>query len=321
MKVVILHGEDALEPPVDPVIEQVTRALQAGGHDAETLGVATEIEPVVHELRARQPDLVFNLTESFRDKSALDSNLAALLNLLGLHYTGSSPSGLILAGDKSLSKKMLRFHRIATPDFATVFRGALDHAGELRFPVIVKPPQEDASIGISDRSVVHDLASLLRRIDELQDAYRSPVLVEEFVDGREFYVGVLGNAHAEALPVIELEFAVGAAHPNRIASFDVKWSESRQGDTRSVFPADLPDAMVLQMQRMAMESLHALRLRDNARIDMRLNQRGEIFVIEANPNCYLERNGEFARAAERAGITYDALIERLVVLATARYAR
>jgi D-alanine-D-alanine ligase len=319
VKVIVLHGADALEPPTDPVIEQVVQALQASGHEAQTLAVAAEIEPVVQSLRRHQPDLVFNLTESFRDKSALDSNLAALLNLLGLRYTGSSPAGLILAGDKSLTKKVLRFHGIATPDFATLYRGALDHVGELCFPVIVKPPQEDASIGISERSVVHDLASLLRRIDELQDVYRSPVLVEEFVAGREFYVGVLGNAHAEALPLVELEFVAAAEHGETVAGFDLKWDRDREGETRSIFPTDIPETLVQRMQHMALDAFHALRLRDYARVDLRLNERGAAFVIEVNPNCYLERGAEFARAAERTGIPYDALIERLVALAAARY--
>ena len=246
MKITVLHGADALEPPVDPVIEQVVEALIAGGHEASTIVVDTRIEPVVHALNDQQPELVFNLTESFRTISSLDSNLAALLNLLGLRYTGSSPAGLMLAGDKSLSKKVLSFHRIPTPDFATLYRGALDHVGELRFPVIVKPPQEDASIGINEGSVVYDLPSLLRRIDELHETFKSPVLVEEFIPGREFYVGVLGNAHAEALPVIELQFKDSSTNPDRVAGFALKWDASRERETASAFPGDLPEDLILR---------------------------------------------------------------------------
>jgi D-alanine-D-alanine ligase len=322
VKIVILHGADALEPPADPVIAQVDAALRAAAHECATIAVGKSIEPVVHELKEAQADLVFNLTESFRDISSLDSNLAALLNLLDLRYTGSSPAGLILAGDKSLSKKVLRFHGIPTPNFATLYRGALDHAQELRFPVIVKPPQEDASIGISEASVVHDLASLLRRIDALQDTYRSPVLVEEFIPGREFYVGVLGNAHAEALPVIELCFSADdRVNPNRVASFEVKWDAARERETHSAFPTDMPADLLAKMQQVAVDVFQALRLRDYARIDLRLNERGEVFVIEANPNCYLECGSEFARAAGQAGTSYDDLIQRIVELAGARYAR
>jgi D-alanine-D-alanine ligase len=320
VKVVVLHGADALEPPADPVIEQVAAALRRAGHDVATISVSNRIEPMVRDLALAEPDLVFNLTESFRDVSSMDSNLAALLNLIGMRYTGSSPSGLMLAGDKSLSKKVLSFHKIPTPLFAALYRGALDHAGDLKFPLIVKPPQEDASIGISESSVVEDLPSLLRKIDELHTAYRAPVMVEEFIPGREFYVGVLGNAHPQALPVIELSFDDNPDNPHRIASFDVKWDATRDRETRSIFP-ELPPDLSEKMQRIAVDAFEALRLRDYARIDLRVNDAGEVFVIEVNPNCYLEKSGEFARAAERVGLPYQALIERIAELAAARYAR
>jgi D-alanine-D-alanine ligase len=320
VKIVLLHGADALEPPPDPVIEQICGALRTGGHDVSTLAVADQIPPIVSSLQQSEPDLVFNLTESFNNKSALDSNLAALLNLLELRYTGSSPSGLMLAGDKSLTKKVLSFHKIPTPKFATLYRGALDHAEDLSFPVIVKPPQEDASIGISEASVVEDLQNLLRKIDELQETFQSPVMVEEFVPGREFYIGVLGNTSVQPLPVIELDFSNDPENKHRIASFDVKWDEARDKNTASVFP-DLPAELIERMDKVAIDAFQALRLRDYARIDLRVNDKEEIFVIEVNPNCYLESKSEFARAAQKAGIGYDALIARIVELASARYAR
>jgi D-alanine-D-alanine ligase len=317
----VLHGAEALEPPIDPVIEQVQSALTAAGHETTTIAVGDTIDPLISTLRTRAPDLVFNLTESFRDKSALDSNIAALLNLLELRYTGSSPSGLVLAGDKSLTKKLLSFHQIRTPEFATLYRGAADHVGDLRFPLIVKPPQEDASIGITEKSVVRDVSELLSRIDELQAAYQSPVLVEEFIAGREFYVGVLGNQNARALPVIELDFRDRKNNPLGIASFDVKWSEERDHETASVFPQNVPEELYNRMQSVALDAFHALRLRDYARIDLRVSDAGEVFVIEVNPNCYLERQSEFARAAERAGTPHPELIAQIAELAAARYAR
>jgi D-alanine-D-alanine ligase len=289
------------------------------------LTVGDVIEPVIAQLRTHPPDLVFNLTESFKGKSALDSALAGLLNLLGLRYTGSSPSGLMLAGDKILAKKMLRFHGVRTPEFATVYRGALDHAGDLSFPLIVKPPQEDASLGITERSVVRDVRELLGRMDEMQQAYQQPVLVEEFIVGREFYVGVLGNANAEALPVVELDFTGDASNTLRIASWDVKWGEADGAADApavdSVVAIGLADELVARMQSTAVEAFHALRLRDYARIDLRVNEAGDAYVIEVNPNCYLDRKGEFAMAAAAAGIGYDDLVARIVELAAARYAR
>jgi D-alanine-D-alanine ligase len=327
MKVVILHTADALEPPIDPVIEQLSGALHALGHEAQSVVVDREIDALVAALRRHAPDLVFNLAESFRGKSALESNVAALLNLLDYRYTGSSPAGLLVAGDKSLTKKVLRFHGIKTPEFATLYRGAVDWAGDLSFPVIVKPPQEDASLGITSASVVREIKDLFARIDELQSEYQTPVLVEQFIEGREFYVGVLGNANPEALPVIELDFSSFPADRPRIASWNAKWGEDGAGSgaefagTQSIFPNNLADELVDRMRQVAVESFNALRLRDYGRIDLRVADSGEIYVIEVNPNCYLERESEFSRAAKQHGLDYDALIARIVDLATARYAR
>ncbi|HEX5971089.1 MAG TPA: ATP-grasp domain-containing protein, partial [Gemmatimonadaceae bacterium] len=296
-------------------------------HRVRRVVVDTDIVPVIEALRSDPPELVINITESFGGKSAMESNVAALLNLLGLRYTGSSPAGLIMAGDKTLTKKVLSFHGIRTPEFATVYRGALDWAGDIAFPLIVKPPQEDASLGITSASVVHDLRDLFQRIDELQTEYQQPVLVEQFVEGREFYVGVLGNASARALPIIELDFTGFPADEPKIASWAAKWGD--EGDargaayegTRSVFPADVPAELERRIKDVAIEAFQALRLRDYGRIDLRVTAAEEIFVIEVNPNCYLERQGEFARAAEAAGLPHDELVGRIVELAQARYAR
>jgi len=327
MRVIVMHSADALEPPVDPVLDQLRTAVEGCDHTVELLAVHDVVQPLVNALHTSAPDLVFNLAESFGGKSALESNVAALLNLLGLRYTGSSPAGLLLAGDKSLTKKVLSFHGIRTPEFATVFRGALDWAGDIAFLVIVKPPQEDASLGISSNSVVHDLRELFTRIDELQSEFQQPVLVEQFVEGREFYVGVLGNANARALPVMELDFSGFPAGMPRIASWESKWGDDGAGSgeqyagTRSIFPVDVPSELIERMQQAAVEAFHALRLRDYARIDLRVTEDEQIFVIEVNPNCYLERESEFARAAAEGGLDYNALVARILELALGRYAR
>lgn len=327
MKIVLLHTQDAVEPPEDPVLGQLESALRAAGHETARAAVAGDIEPLIATLRREAPDLVFNMAESFGGKSALESNVAALLNLLGLRYTGSSPSGLMLAGDKALTKVVLSFHGIKTPQFATIYRGALEWAGDIRFPVIVKPPQEDASLGITSKSVVHDLKGLMEAMDGLQKEFQQPSLVEQYIEGREFYVGVLGNENATALPVIELDFSKFPADKPRIASWQAKWGDDGAGSgaefagTESIFPSNVDAALLERMQRVALDAFTALRLRDYARIDLRVTPEGEIFVIEVNPNCYLERQSEFARAAERSGLPYEALVDRLVELASARYAR
>ena len=327
MKIALLHTQEAAEPPEDPVLGQLEETLRAASHEPVRIAVGADIDPLIATLRREAPDLVFNMAESFAGKSALESNVAALLNLLGLRYTGSSPSGLMLAGDKALTKKVLSFHGIKTPEFATAFRGALEHAGNLTFPVIVKPPQEDASLGITAKSVVRDLKGLMEAMDGLQKEFRQPSLVEQFIEGREFYVGVLGNESAVALPVIELDFSKFPADKPRIASWQAKWGDDGAGSgaefagTESIFPTDVDPGLLERMQKVAVDAFEALRLRDYARIDLRVTPAEEIYVIEVNPNCYLERQSEFARAAEKGGFPYPALVERLVELSSARYAR
>lgn len=327
MNIALLHTQDALEPPVDPVLEQLEGALREEGHDVRKLAVSDQVEPLVTSLTKDRPDLVFNLAESFAGRSALESNVAALLNLLGLRYTGSSPAGLIMAGDKTLTKKVLSFHSILTARFATVFRGSVDWAGDITFPLILKPPQEDASLGITQKSIVNDVQELLQKISSLQQEYRSPVLAEEFIDGREFYVGVLGNSEVKPLPVMELDFSGYPPDRPKIASWEAKWGDD--GDekgaefegTKSVFPTDLSEDLTARMQKVAVDSFQALRLRDYARVDLRVTSKEEIYVIEVNPNCYLERNAEFAAAALKDGLEYPALVNRILELANARYSR
>ncbi len=327
MKICILHTADALEDPVDPVLDQIENALREGGHETGRLVVADSVQPLVTSLTSSPPDLIINMAESFGGRSALESNVAALLNLLGLRYTGSSPAGLMMAGDKTLTKKVLAFHGILSAKFATLYRGDVDWAGDISFPLIVKPPQEDASLGITQKSVVRDVKELLDTMSRLQGEYQSPVLVEEFIDGREFYIGVLGNSDPKALPAIEMDFSKFPKDKPKIASWEAKWGDDGEGSgeefagTESIFPEDIDDDLREQMARVSIAAFQALRLRDYARIDLRVTPGGEIYVIEANPNCYLEANSEFARAAQKDGIEYNDLIARIVELAAARYAR
>ena len=331
MKVVLLHGADASEPPEDPVLGQIEDTLRGLGHETTRVPVAGDVQAVFQALVAAAPAIVFNLAESFDGKSALESNVAALLNLIGLRYTGSSPAGLLMAGDKSLTKQVLSFQKILTPQFASVFRGALDHVGDLTFPLIVKPPQEDASLGITSKSVVRDIKELFGTMDSLQREFQSPILIEEFVDGREYYVGVLGNVNPQALPVIELDFSAFPADRPKVASYEAKWGDGGTGGdgetgaefagTKSIFPTDLDPALGKRMQEVAVSAFNALRLRDYGRVDLRVTPDERIYVLEVNPNCYLEQTGEFARAAAASGLAHGQLVARILELAQARYSR
>ena len=323
MKILLLHGPDAAGPPADPVLGDVEGALAAAGHEVSRHTLDEDLDGFLRLVREHPPELVFNLTEDYGGKSALDSSIASLMNLLGLRYTGASHAGLLLAGDKALAKKILSFHEVLTPQFATLHRGALESAGDLHFPLIVKPPQQDASIGITSASVVRSPGELLARLDEIHREYRSPVLVEQFVEGREYYVGVLGNEEARALPVVELDMSSYPEGVPHVASWAAKWESEHEEFSGSVtrFPDDLEPELLERMQTTALAAFHALRLRDYARIDLRVSEDGAVYVIEVNPNCYLARSEVFSLAAERAGIPYDELVPRIADHANARYSR
>ena len=301
------------------VEEEVAEALTKLGHD-----------PVMYELDGTQKsllglarvecDLVFNLVESFADDDTADFKIAAFLELLGKNYTGTGTHGLMLAQDKAVAKKIFAFHGILTPTFAKSFRGRLDFSHDLQFPVIVKPAREDGSIGIEFSAVVNSIRELMERMDWLHANFDSPVLIEEYIEGREMYVGVLGNDNAEALPTVELDLSKLPDGTPRIAAAEVKWGKGTKAyrDTKSAIATDLPEETALAVQQTAIAAYQALELRDYGRVDMRLQADGRVQVIEVNPNPWLSSRAEFAMAARKAGRTYTRLIEEIIELATAR---
>jgi D-alanine-D-alanine ligase len=301
------------------VEEEVAEALTKLGH-----------EPMMHEvdgttksliaLTRIECDLVFNLCESFADDDTADFKIAAFLELIGKKYTGSGTHGLMLAQDKAIAKKIFAFHGVHTPVFAKSFRGRLDFSHDLQFPVIVKPAREDGSIGIEFSAVVSSIRELMERMDWLHAHFDSPVLIEEYVEGREIYVGIIGNDKPEALPVIELDLSKLPDGTPRIASAEVKWGKGTKAyrDTKSAIATDLPEESVLTLQQTALAAYQALELRDYGRVDMRLQSDGRVHVIEVNPNPWLASKAEFAMAAKKSGRTYTQLVEEIVELAMAR---
>jgi D-alanine-D-alanine ligase len=335
LKVVVLYDrmlvddEEPASAPADktPVVrtldkkeveEEVSDALGKLGHEA----VFHELDGSVKSLLALariECDLVFNLTESFAGGDT-PFKIAAFLDLIGKRYTGSGTHGLLLAQDKAIAKKIFAFHGIHTPVFAKSFRGRLDFSHDLQFPVIVKPAREDGSIGIEFSAVVSSIRELMERIDWLHQHFDSPVLIEEYIDGREMYVGVLGNDKPEALPVVELDLSKLPDGTPRIAAAEVKWGKGTKAyrDTKSVIATDLSEEIVLSLQQTAVAAYQALELRDYGRVDMRLQPDGRVHVIEVNPNPWLASRAELAMAARKAGRTYSQLVQEIVDLAMAR---
>jgi D-alanine-D-alanine ligase len=301
------------------VEEEVAEALAKLGH-----------EPSMHELDGTpksllvlarlECDLIFNLTESFADDDTADFKIAAFLELIGKRYTGSGTHGLLLAQDKAIAKKIFSFHGVHTPVFAKSFRGRLDFSHDLQFPVIVKPAREDGSIGIEFSAVVSSIRELMERMDWLHTNFDSPVLIEEYIEGRELYVGVIGNDKPEALPVVELDLSKLPDGTPRIASAEVKWGKGTKAyrETKSAIATDLPEESLLALQHTAVAAYQALELRDYGRVDMRLQSDGRVQVIEVNPNPWLSSKAEFAMAARKSGRNYTQLVEEIVELAMAR---
>lgn len=323
MRITVLCSLEQKGDAPDVVVDQVAKALKSGGHDVSVLAAHGDARHLIAGLQRRKPELVFNLTEQFGTNVFGDIGVAGLLDLLGLPYTGCGPGELYLAQDKVLGKKMLAFEGIGYPKFAVFSREAeLETGGNLHMPLFVKPARCDASIGIGTKSLCHDAKEMMRRISLIHDKIHDDALVEEFVAGREFYVGVLGNHEPLALPVIEMDFSgmpAGAPHIlDQAAKFDVN-SAVYKGSKPVL--ADLPDETRARMHKVALDAYRALRVRDYGRVDFRMTETGELYVLEVNAGCYLERKDEFPQAAEAAGIAYESLILKIADLAVERYRR
>jgi D-alanine-D-alanine ligase len=336
LKIVVLYDRVLVDETEEQASSSekgpVTRTLDKKEVEEEVLDALTKLghEPVLYELDGTQKslaglarvdgDLVFNLVESFADDDSADFKIAAYLELLGKRYTGSGPRGLMLAQDKAVAKKIFAFHGIHTPVFAKSFRGRLDFSHDLHFPVIVKPAREDGSIGIEFSAVVNSIRELMERMDWLHANFDSPVLIEEYIEGREMYVGVLGNDKPEALPVVELDLSKLPEGTPKIAGAEVKWGKGTKAyrDTKSAIAIDLPEETTLALQQTAVAAYQVLEVRDYGRVDMRLQSDGTVQVIEVNPNPWLSSRAEFALAARKSGRTYNQLVEEIVDLAMAR---
>ena len=301
-------------------VEEIAGILRRSGHEVLEAVVDGSAECLAR-LAGLDADLVFNLVESFGADDTKEPHVAAYYDLLGLRYTGSGPRGLAIGMDKALTKKVLQFHGVQTPRFVTVFRGRVGWAHDLEFPVIVKPAREDGSIGIGFGSLVGSIKELMERIDALHADFNHPVLIEEYIDGREIYVGVIGNENAETFPAVELDLSHLPRGTPRIAGAEVKWQEGTRAYRGSKYraPASLPEPTAERLEEAALTSFQSLQLRDYARFDFRVTAKGDVYLIEANPNPYLHSGGEFIKGARAAGRTHPATILEIVRVALARY--
>jgi len=300
-------------------IEAITEALASLGHEPSTFAIDGRPQTLTTLARS-SADLHFNLVESYAGDDTMEMHFAAFLDLVGKRYTGTGPQGSCLAMDKTIAKKLIRYHDIDTPYSMVMNKGRVEHAQDIRFPVIVKPAAEDASKGIDAASVVHSLKDLFERIAYVQDEFDSPALIEEYIEGREIYAAVLGNDKPEALPLIELDLSKLPDGMPRIAGYEVKFDVTTEAykKTKSAPARDLDEELVARIHETALTAYRALKLRDYARLDLRVTDAGKVYVIEANPNPWLDPAAEYAMAAKESGRSYKELIGEIVELAMKR---
>ena len=298
----------------------VARALMQNDHEVRLVGVVDDVRQLVDRVAAFDPVLVFNCCEGFRGSAQYEYAVAAVLEMHGWRHTGSTPTALLVARNKSMSKKILKHHGIRVPEFATFHPGdAFLRPSTLRFPLIVKPLFEDASVGIAQASVVSDDGSLAERVGFIHEKFQQAAIAEELIEGRELYVGLIGNNKLEMLPIVELHFGTLPKAERRIVTYKAKWDDEyrERHHIRSGF-ARLSEAVRAKIREVCETAFHSLWLQDYGRLDLRLTHDHEVYVLEANPNPFIAQGHELANAAEKAGMSYRAFVQRIVDEAMAR---
>jgi len=284
-------------------------------HEVLVLPVKDALGGIRRAVKDFDPHIAFNLLEAFHEIGTFDQNLVAYLELLKLSYTGCNPRGMLLARDKALSKKLLHYHRIPVPDFFMVRVGQkVRLPRRMSFPVIVKSLTQEASIGISQASVVDDEAKLKERVQFIHDSIGTDAVVEQYIDGRELYCGIVGNDRLQVFPVWEMSFSRMPDRTHRIATEKVKWSPSYQKKVgiSTDQARDLDPGVSEKIQHLSKRVFRVLQLSGYARIDIRLDEQGRMYVLEANPNPQLAYGEDFAESAERVGVKYPQLIQKIL---------
>ena len=325
LRILVLMHEDLVPP--DPLNGHevagaewkteydVVSTLRKLGHDVKPLGVKSDLGVHRSAVEDWKPHIAFNLLEEFDGVAVYDQNVVSYLELLHVPYTGCNPRGLMLARDKALSKKLFSFHRIPFPDFMVVPQGrTVKRPKGLSFPLIVKSVTEEASHGISQASIVQDDVKLKERVEFIHVNIGTGALIERYIEGREFYVGVMGNGHVHVLPVWELIMDKLPDDARRIATERVKWSRAYQDKygIRSEEAGNLPEGKAGEIQHLAKRVYRALGLSGYARIDVRMDAAGSVYVLEANPNPQISHDEDFSDSAEKDGYPYKDLLQELL---------
>lgn len=300
--------------------EDIVNRLRSLGFGAYSLNLADNFDLLVNNLKTEKLDVIFNFVELFYEEVTYEKNIAGIYELLGIPYTGAPPHALANCQSKILTKKLLKAHKIRIPDFVIIEKPADEYPHNLNYPLIIKPAYEDGSGGIDNDAVVYDHEAFSRRVNYILSDFRQPVLAEEFIAGREFNVSVLGEKDPVVLPISEIDFSEMPPELEKIVSFQAKWDPLHVAyhKTQPVCPADIPAGIAKKIEEIALTCYEIMGVRDYARVDIRINGKNEIFVLEVNPNPDLTEGLGFMRSAEYAGFSYNDILLKIVNFALER---
>ncbi len=294
--------------------KNVMEALASLGHDAEHLAIYDDVDLLRQKLETFAPDVLFNLVEQFKNNSGFDQNIVSFLEMQELPFTGCGSTGLTLCKHKGISKKILHYHGIRAPNFVVVPRGQrIGRPKQLKFPILVKPVKEEASYGISRNSLVENDEQFRERIGFIHEKYKSDAIAEEYIEGRELYVSIMGNTRLAVFPLREMVFREVPPNEPKIATFKAKWDEEyrKKWGMENQFAENLDPALVAEIEDNCKRIYRLLTIDGYARIDLRLSADNKVYFIEANPNPHLADDEDFALAAGKAGLPYPELIDRI----------
>jgi D-alanine-D-alanine ligase len=295
--------------------EDIARALQALGYRTMIFNVDGNIPRLVNFLETERPDLIFNLCESIKNEAIHEMHIAGIYELYDIPYTGSGPLTLGTALNKTRVKEILHFHGLPSPRFQVIkspIRINLDE--NLTFPLIVKPSREDASIGIDNTSVVYNINELRKKVKYVVEQFDQPALVEEYIDGRELNVAVMGNRKPEVFPISEIDMTTLPKDLPRIITYNAKWGKgtTEYENTKGVCPALLPPELETHIKSLALQAYQLIGCRDYARVDFRLSKDHQPYILEVNPNPDISDDAGFARSARAAGFSFDQFVGKLL---------
>lgn len=300
--------------------ELLTEIIEKNGFKAYHFNVRDDFFKLIEHLKTEKPDVIFNFVELFHNDPKLEMNIAGIYELLKIPYTGAPPIALANCQNKVLTKRILAYNKISSPRFMVVTTQKNRYTHSLKFPLIIKPAYEDASVGIDYKAVVRSNKDLKSRIDNILENFKQPALIEEFIEGRELNVAIMGDKNPEVLPISEIDFSEMPDHLENIVSYQAKWDPLHEAyhKTIPICPAELTNDVRRKVEEIAFNAFKTMGVRDYSRVDIRLSKNDEVFVLEVNPNPDLTESAGFMRSVEAAGYTYEQALVKILNFAIER---